>query len=207
MSNIISTSEEEKRMLTFGAILFYYRGESILDINLKGDNEEYVKGLQNQWGISNKEEAIETLQKLLELERSSEFDLHLKESDDEVNLIKQEIAKELKISSAEIEKIESVYAWDICRLVSLSKWCYWCEYITVDEMWDFISHGTDKAAKIGENWQEYTISFLLGRTIHGFDLEDVIDECKELFHSKKSILSRVFFTKNLDVYKKYRFKM
>ncbi len=48
----ISISDEQKRLLTFGAILFYYRGESILEVNCNGDNEEYKEGLKFQWGIN-----------------------------------------------------------------------------------------------------------------------------------------------------------
>ncbi len=137
------------------------------------------------------------------MNRSNELNSTLQDPDSIV--IKKEIAKELNISLAEVEDVKSTYAWDICRLSALSKWCYWCEYISLEEMWQFITLGATKATERGNSWKEYTISFLLGRTTQGFDLEDVIDECKELYHSKKSTLSWIFRTKNLDVYKKYKF--
>lgn len=202
----IVVSESQKRKLVFGAILSYYRGESILDINLVSDNEEYIEGLANWWGITNREEALDVLNDLLALKKSAGFDPLLVNPDTELNEIKNEIAEGLGIHFAEVSKVTTTYAWDIVRLVVVSKYSYWCKYISEVEMWQIISSGTEKAKEIGSDWKQYTISFLLGRCIHGFNLEDVIDECKELYHSKQSVLSWVFRVKNLDVYKRYSFK-
>ncbi|WP_299683229.1 DUF1266 domain-containing protein [uncultured Tenacibaculum sp.] len=202
----IVVSESQKRKLVFGAILSYYRGESILDINLVSDNEEYIEGLANWWGITNREEALDVLNDLLALKKSVGFDPLLVNPDTELNEIKNEIAEGLGIHFAEVSKVTTTYAWDIVRLVVVSKYSYWCKYISEEEMWQIISSGTEKAKEIGSDWKQYTISFLLGRCIHGFNLEDVIDECKELYHSKQSVLSWVFRVKNLDVYKRYSFK-
>ncbi|WP_299628276.1 DUF1266 domain-containing protein [uncultured Tenacibaculum sp.] len=202
----IAVSESQKRQLVFGAILSYYRGEGILDVDLVGDNEEYIEGLSSWWGINNREEAKATLEDLLTLKKSSGFDPLLDRPDIALNDIKNEIAEGLGIHFAEVSKVTSTYAWDIVRLVVVSKYAFWSNYISEDEMWSFIAAGTNKASALGTDWKQYTISFLLGRCIHGFDLEDVIDECKELYHSKQSVLSWIFRTKNLDVYKKFSFK-
>ncbi len=202
----IELSEDQRRKLVFGAILSYYRGESILDVNLVGDNEEYIEGLSNWWGINNREEATAVLGDLLALEKSRIFDPLLENPDAELNEIKNEIAEGLAIHFSKVSEVQSTYAWDIVRLVVVSKYSYWCGYISEEEMWNFIDYGVEKASEVGVDWKQYTISFLLGRCIHGFDLEDVIDECKELYHSKQSMLSWVFRVKNLDVYKKYSFK-
>ena len=44
------------------------------------------------------------------------------------------------------------------------------------------------------------VSFLLGRTIQGFDLEDIDIEAKQLLKSKNPIFGKV---KDIDVYQKY----
>ncbi|SNR16266.1 DUF1266 domain-containing protein [Tenacibaculum jejuense] len=202
----ITLSESQKRKLVFGAILSYYRGESILDTTLSGDNEEYIEGLVNWWGITNTEEAKSVLGDLLALKKSTSINVLLETPDAELNAIKSEIAEGLDIHFSEVNKVTDTYAWDIVRLIVVSKYSYWSSYITEEEMWDFISYGAERATEIGTDWKQYTISFLLGRCIHGFDLEDVIDECKELYYSKQSMLSWVFRVKNLDVYKKFSFK-
>ena len=57
-----------------------------------------------------------------------------------------------------------------------------------------------EAGKCGKNWTDYTVSFLLGRAIHGFGTEDVIWECKQLLKGKPTKI------KDIDVYKRYSFR-
>ena len=59
------------------------------------------------------------------------------------------------------------------------------------------------ASSIGKDWQEYTISYLLGRTIQGFELYEIIVEAEHLFNSKCPYMRQI---KDIDVYKKYQFK-
>ena len=116
--------------------------------------------------------------------------------------LQKQIAKGLGIEVAQVEAIKSAYAWDLCRAASLAKWCYWCQYLTETEMWDILQKVSDTAKEQGKGWQEYTISFLLGRTIQGFDLEDLIILTSQLFHSKSPSLRKI---EGIDVYQKYSF--
>ena len=111
-------------------------------------------------------------------------------------------AKGLGIEVAEVEAVKSAYAWDLCRAASLAKWCYWCKYLTEAEMWEVLNQVSAIAKEQGKNWHEYTISFLLGRTIQGFDLEDLIILTSQLFHSKSPSLRKI---EDIDVYQKYPF--
>ena len=106
------------------------------------------------------------------------------------------------IELAQVEAVKSAYAWDLCRAASLAKWCYWCQYISETEMWNILQKVSDIAKEQGKNWQEYTISFLLGRTIQGFDLEDLIILTSQLFHSKSPSLRKI---EGIDVYQRYSF--
>ncbi len=196
-------TEEQKRLLTFGAILFYHRGEKILDILPDQRLEIYVYGLKQQWEINNSQEAKEALNNLLQLKRSFEFEPVLQQPSLELSKIQKRIAKGLDIELADVEQVKSAYAWDICRAVSLAKWCYWCRYLTESETWLIMEQAARVAAEQGKNWSEYTISFLLGRTIQGFDLDDVIVESKQLMKSQHPSLRKI---ENLDVFEKYSFK-
>ena len=108
----------------------------------------------------------------------------------------------MEIELAQVEAVKSAYAWDLCRAASLAKWCYWCQYITETEMWDILQKVSEIAKEQGKNWQEYTISFLLGRTIQGFDLENLIILTSQLFHSKSPSLRKI---EGIDVYQRYSF--
>ena len=195
-------TEEQIRLLTFGAILTYYRGENLLNLIPTEILETYQKGLRRQWEITDTASAKETISNLLAEKRSLQFRHLLTQTSPELSKIQKQIAKGLEIELAQVEAVKSAYAWDLCRAASLAKWCYWCQYITETEMWDILQKVSEIAKEQGKNWQEYTISFLLGRTIQGFDLEDLIILTSQLFHSKSPSLRKI---EGIDVYQRYSF--
>ena len=195
-------TEEQIRLLTFGAILTYYRGENLLNLIPTEILETYQKGLRRQWEITDTASAKETISDLLAEKRSLQFRHLLTQTSPELSKIQKQIAKGLEIELAQVEAVKSAYAWDLCRAASLAKWCYWCQYITKTEMWDILQKVSEIAKEQGKNWQEYTISFLLGRTIQGFDLENLIILTSQLFHSKSPSLRKI---EGIDVYQRYSF--
>ena len=195
-------TEEQIRLLTFGAILTYYRGENLLNLIPTEILETYQKGLRRQWEITDTASAKETISDLLAEKRSLQFRHLLTQTSPELSKIQKQIAKGLEIELAQVEAVKSAYAWDLCRAASLAKWCYWCQYISETEMWNILQKVSDIAKEQGKNWQEYTISFLLGRTIQGFDLENLIILTSQLFHSKSPSLRKI---EGIDVYQRYSF--
>ena len=195
-------TEEQIRLLTFGAILTYYRGENLLNLIPTEILETYQKGLRRQWEITDTASAKETISDLLAEKRSLQFRHLLTQTSPELSKIQKQIANGLGIELAQVEAVKSAYAWDLCRAASLAKWCYWCQYISETEMWNILQKVSDIAKEQGKNWQEYTISFLLGRTIQGFDLEDLIILTSQLFHSKSPSLRKI---EGIDVYQRYSF--
>lgn len=194
-------TEEKKRLLTFGAILSLYRYEDILSLVTDSSMSEYAEGLRDQWDITGREEALETLDTLLSFERSHELDgvLHQHMGSDDLKQLQNTIAQELGMSLAQVQATTSTYAWDVCRLVSLAKWCYWLHYISEEEMWKYHQDGAVKAAAAGKDWNDYTVSFLLGRALQGFQLDDILPNCKTLFQNDPS-------EQDSDVYSRYSFK-
>ena len=195
-------TEEQIRLLTFGAILTYYRGENLLNLIPTEILETYQKGLRQQWEIIDTASAKQTISDLLAQKRSLQFRHLLTQTSPELSKIQKQIANGLGIELAQVEAVKSAYAWDLCRAASLAKWCYWYQYISETEMWNILQKVSDIAKEQGENWQEYTISFLLGRTIQGFDLEDLIILTSQLFHSKSPSLRKI---EGIDVYQRYSF--
>ena len=195
-------TEEQIRLLTFGAILTYYRGENLLNLIPTEILETYQKGLRQQWEIIDTASAKQTISDLLAQKRSLQFRHLLTQTSPELSKIQKQIANGLGIELAQVEVVKSAYAWDLCRAASLAKWCYWCQYISETEMWNILQKVSDIAKEQGKNWQEYTISFLLGRTIQGFDLEDLIILTSQLFHSKSPSLRKI---EGIDVYQRYSF--
>ena len=196
-------TDEQKRCLAFGAILAYHRSEKILAIAPPGKIEPYVRGLQAQWEIGNADEAKETLRALLALERSSEIDPLLSSPSAELLKIQKEIASELGVALEAVQQTRSAYAWDIGRAIPLAKWCFWCGLLTEPETWDLMRQAVAIASDRGTGWTDYTVSFLLGRTIQGFDLDDVSVECKQLLKGKGPMLRRI---EDIDAYQRFPFR-
>ncbi|WP_423738087.1 DUF1266 domain-containing protein [Chitinophaga caseinilytica] len=195
-------TEEQKRLLAFGGILFYYRGEKILGITPESNLHEYIGGLAQQWEITNSDEAKNTLSNLLSLQRSTEFEPFFHQPSKELSKIQKDISKGLGIDVNSVALVKSAYAWDICRAVSLAKWCYWAGYLTEKETWEVMKAASEVAAAKGKNWSDYTISFLLGRTIQGFDLDEMIVESKQIFTGKGPALRKI---EDVDIYARYAF--
>lgn len=196
-------TEEQKRLLAFGAVLSYHRGEKMLAITPQESLDQYVYGLKQQWEISNSEEAKETLDDLLQLKRSTGFEPLLQQPSSGLEQIQKSIAKGLGIGLSTVEQTKSTYAWDICSAVALAKWCYWCGYLTENETWNIMGQAAKTASERGKNWTDYTVSFLLGRTVQGFDLDDVIIESKQILNGENPLIRKV---EDIDVYKRYAFK-
>lgn len=196
-------TDAQKRLLSFGAFLFYYRGEKILEMMPDQRLDIYVYGLKQQWEVSNAEEAKETLTNLLQLRRSAGFESLLQQASPELSKIQKRIARGLEIELSDVEQVQSAYAWDICRAVSLAKWCYWSGYLTESETWSVMEQAALIATHYGSSWSDYTISFLLGRTIQGFDPDEIIVQCRQLMKSQHPSLRKI---ENLDVFERYAFK-
>ena len=114
-------TEEQIRLLTFGAILTYYRGENLLNLIPTEILETYQKGLRRQWEITDTASAKETISDLLAQKRSLQFRHLLTQTSPELSKIQKQIAKGLEIELAQVEAVKSAYAWDLCRAASLAK--------------------------------------------------------------------------------------
>ncbi|MDA3616428.1 DUF1266 domain-containing protein [Polluticaenibacter yanchengensis] len=198
----IPVTEKQKRLLAFGAILSYHRMEDILNIVPKNRLDQYVNGLKDQWDINSPEDAKTILNNLLSLKRSKEFEPVILQPSPELIKIQTEIAKGLDLDLSIVKQTTSAYAWDICRSVSLAKRCYWCGYLSEIETWGIIETAANTAIQYGKNWTDYTVSFLLGRTLQGFNPDDLIIECKQILHSQNPLLRKIT---DIDVYKQYPF--
>lgn len=192
--------EKQKRSLAFGGILFANRFEKILSILPEDDLNKYIHGLKSQWEIENAVDAKEALENLINLTKSKDIDSFLEGSSEQVKAVQKAISKELGISVASVEATQSTFGWDTMRAVSLARWCYWSGYLTEQETWGFIHKAANTASSLGKSWEDYTVSFLLGRTIHGFDLEDIGSMAKYILNGKTR------GDEGTDIYLKYSYK-
>ncbi|SNR14208.1 DUF1266 domain-containing protein [Tenacibaculum jejuense] len=197
----VAITKSQKRMLAFGAILFHTEGQKILSVSFKNEYELFLNEIKDE--SQDREIAIKNLQHLLELGESKKMDYLIGKQVLDATSVKKEISKKMKVSLQQINPVNSTYAWDICRLVAKSKWYFWAGYITREEMWNFISKGVEQASEHGDDWESYTISFLIGRKLAGFEIDGIVKQVKQVFFSRSPFLRKI---KDIDVYKKYQFK-
>lgn len=200
--NLKPLNKEQKHALVFGAIFDIHRCEKLIQLQPTSSIDLYTNGLRDSWGISNREDAIETIENLIALGNSQQFDDYLPDPSPDLIKIQKKIAKGLKLDLAIVQQVKSTFAWDICRVVALTKWSFWCSYLSEEETWDYIFRAVNVATDKGSNWENYTISFLLGRTMQGFDLEEIIIESEQLL-SQRTLTGK---SEYLSVYTKFPYK-
>lgn len=199
-------STAQQKGLALGSILFAMKGESLQAFFPANTNTFFYSfGLKRQWDITNSAEAKDTIMALLARERTLEYDHLIEDKAINLDLIHKSISRKIEIPVEKIKDTASTYAWDLARAASLSKWCYWCGYITEEETWDFILTASNTATELGSDWQDYTISFLLGRTLQGFDLDDVGSIAKALLHGQVTD-KKMDKIEGVDIYQKFDFK-
>ena len=77
-------------------------------------------------------------------------------------LIKEDI-----ISTPEDVLKISTFAWDMGRLVNISRWSYDLEYITEEEAWEAIYIAYEGVLETYGSWQDFAKGYLLGRAMWG----------------------------------------
>lgn len=177
--------ENHQRAMVYGAVLARSRGESVLSMIPKERIETYREGMKKSRNIVDEQSAITALNALLQLQNSINFDEFIRthETNKELNRIYARIARELNIPEEEVKLIRSTYAWDVCRAVNVAKWCFWIGYLTESQFYNCLDRCNEIVTRIGRDWQEYTCSFLLGRSIQGFKPEEVLPAAKDLLNA------------------------
>ena len=123
--------------MKYGAILACYRGEQILSLIPKEPTDVYRQGMNKQWEIVDEQSAVNAINGLLSLQRSQQYDefIRTRQTNKDLNKIYVRIAQELNLPEEDVRAIQSTYAWDIGRAVSVAKWCFWIGYLTEEQFY------------------------------------------------------------------------
>lgn len=197
--------ENHKRAMAYGAVLSRYRLEPVLSLTPRSRLEVYREGMNKQWEITNEQSAIDAVNALLNLQRSAQYDEFIRthQTNKELNKIYAKIAKELNMPEKEVKTVQSTYAWDIGRAVNVAKWCFWIGYLTEEQFYQCLDKCVNLVSQRGRDWTEYTCSFLLGRCIHGFDLNDVASAAQDLLNPSEKMKKK---DADITIYRDLSFK-
>lgn len=183
----------QQRALTSGAILSCSLGENILSFIPTERPDIYKRGLLQQWGISDRVSAEEVLVDFIQLKKSKAFDefIHTHWNHKEVRKIYKKISEELNLPEDYVNSIRSTYAWDVARIVGVSKWSYWVGYVDEEKLLDCFKDSARLLDQLGHDWTSYTCSFLLGRCIQGYDMKGVLVAAQQLLNPDAEFMQRV----------------
>lgn len=178
------------RLLAFGAPMLVYNDENVDSIDCPEEDVESIRStIESWWNVTDRESTLEIVKWLLEEGHHAEADEALEkvrkrgienisqeERDDEeskigdVCLIAESMEENGWCPGGKMPG--SVIAWDLVRLVNLGRWAYLCGYVSESEMWQIMQAAADTALEHFSSWEEYGMSFVMGRGVWHGDPDD-----------------------------------
>ena len=178
------------RLLAFGAPMLVYNDENVDSIDCPAEDVESIRStIESWWNVTDHESTLEIVKWLLEEGHHADADEALEkvrkrgienisqeERDDEeskmgdVCLIAESMDENGWCPGGQMPG--SVIAWDLVRVVNLGRWAYLCGYLTEDEMWQIMQLAADTALEYFSSWEEYGMSFVMGRGVWHGDPDD-----------------------------------
>ena len=178
------------RLLAFGAPMLVYNDENVDSIDCPEEDVESIRStIENWWNVTDRESTLEIVKWLLEEGHHADADEALKELRKRglANMLQEErddeeskmgdvclIAESMEENGwcLEGKMPGSVIAWDLVRVVNLARWAYICGYVNEEEMWQIMQVAADTALEHFSSWEEYGMSFVMGRGVWHGDPDD-----------------------------------
>ena len=178
------------RLLAFGAPMLVYNDENVDSVDCPAEDVESIRStIESWWNVTDRESTLEIVKWLLEEGHHAEADKALEkvrkrgienisqeERDDEeskmgdVCLIAESMDENGWCPGGQMP--DSVIAWDLVRVVNLGRWAYLCGYVSESEMWQIMQAAADTALEHFSSWEEYGMSFVMGRGVWHGDPDD-----------------------------------
>ncbi len=211
--NAPTLTVEQYTALNVGAITSEQNGYYCNCIETEPDKEDVAGRLRDYYGITNNESALETIEWLLTrghnvyfeairpviANSSQQFnaDALLEEEKDRslmsyVNNIKESlemVVDENIVRGASEFKNLSIKAWDLGRMVLITRCCCDLNYITEEQAWFYIMAAYNNSKEIYTDWNEFAKGYIIGRCMWGGNdgsLYGIISIAKDLLKDKNS---------------------
>lgn len=174
---------KQLRLLALGAPILVYNDEYTDTIG----HQEYVDSLKEQirswWEVTDRESAFEIVDWLLREGHHAEADrvLAAMRNGQETEGIDEDKVEDVSLitdymlenSICDMNSVpHTAIAWDLVRIVNLGRWAFQCGYITEEDMWNIMCVADETASANFSSWEEYGMSFVLGRGVWHGDTDD-----------------------------------
>ncbi|MCS4300999.1 DUF1266 domain-containing protein [Chryseobacterium sp. BIGb0232] len=158
------------------------------------NRSDIIKLIETYWGISDQNQAIETLQSLHDRNQDENLDIVYKAFENPENyvdilrsnlsnedeafeyyldhfrklrkVVPELIEQKIITDFSQLKKIKDS-GWNYGRSVFLARCCYELGYISEKELIEYLAKSHRELKKYCSTWKEYTISYIFGRAIWG----------------------------------------
>jgi hypothetical protein len=181
---------QQVRALATGGILFY-TGDTPIKLLPQLKAKALVRqqeALAQWWGVSNTQDALDTLGRLRNEGHREKFERELKKK---AAYWQAEFAKKPFLRT---RAVTSVGAWDYGRLVNVARWSYDCGYLSWEQAWEFIEAGSQLAQQEYTSWEGFATGFLAGRLMWSPESEthgDITDAARALLKAPDGLWSTI----------------
>ena len=191
-------SKEKQRLLAFCSILMIANGDSphVFAMRPQVKNLLSKMGFSQAWGIKGRDDALETVIYLARGEgHTPDADENLKEIEaiPEWSTVKEAYIKALEqlfslgYTKEELDKIETLAAWDYGRCGFIARNSVKMGYLTEEDVWVYIQLAAYNATQRYESWREYLAAYVLGRALgYGRDSADMYSVLEYLLNHEDS---------------------
>ena len=157
--------------------------DEMVDQAILKEIKSIMEQIRSWWEVTDRESAFEIVDWLLREGHHAEADRVLaamrngQETEDidedkveDVSLITDYM---LENSICDMNSVpHTAIAWDLVRIVNLGRWAFQCGYITEEDMWNIMCVADETASANFSSWEEYGMSFVLGRGVWHGDTDD-----------------------------------
>lgn len=174
---------QERRLMAFAAPLLVYNDECVDAVESEIEPETFRAQLRSWWDITDRDSTLGIVRWLLDEGHHADADAALalmrggqpeagdpEEKAEDVQLIAEFMIENGYCTAATLPK--TAIAWDLVRIANLGRWAFHCGYLSEAEMWQVMQVAADAAHGHFASWEEYGLSFTLGRGVWHGDEED-----------------------------------
>lgn len=192
-----SLTGEQLYWMAFGAPIFVYNSEFVDTLECQYDTETIKDQMNEWWGIQDRDSTLEIVRWLFDEGHHDQADVILGQIHANDETLPEDVADKAEDVYPIVEYMldnqyctretlpTTVIAWDLVRVINVARWTYQCGYIDLPEVWQIMRQAVDVATRTFSSWEEYGLSFALGRGVwHGEE-----DDCQPAYEVVTTLLN------------------
>ena len=176
-------SPSDQWAVACGADLIHLRADIINDLTSGSDADLCKEMLAEQWGIKNKKQFMEMAESLMAGRHSKIYSQIAKgkvpeDFEDEAENFQEAMEQFAQDKLIKPGKAPDMAAWDLGRLINISRFAFDAKMISREEALDLIRKAALEMKKHYKSWKELSVAYQFGRAVWG-GMDGSYEEMKE----------------------------